>query len=1028
MTEAIRGDDVQVFESLLSAPEALARHEHVLITAEPGAGKSTLSSHIAWTLSRIWLRQESSLNAPLVEPVIPIRIRARTLVDQTGSWSSVLCQAARRSLGRSLIADPDPNLFAGRVHGARWLLMVDGLDEIADRDARMGVIRTIAQHTQAGSNYRFVVTSRPLPEAELSPLRGSHIGTYSMEPFAAAELRDFASKWFAAQYESNTEQARAATDRFLKETEDGRLHELVRNPLLATIAAVNATIDRSRPLPTSRLSLYQSFCEHLLTRGESVLAARTELNRLYRDDPERRSFHLWLDQHKWEILGVLGKCRLEGENSLSETALNWVLEHAEKNVLLPGWQTEVQEFIQGTGLLVPEEEDYRFLHHSFAEFMAAQSRAVEISPAFPEAEEWIRRAFKDDEQAYVMFVFCLWSERAECTADRIVDQLLTETRGGYDRFLLAGLLWAEGASLHGRNRVLILDHLEAIARNAEHDYSEKSFKLLGGLGEQSGALNRVKEIASSKLLDPMRRLYAVEAFSRAGDTQEAEDLLSSILDWIYGGIQRAAEVACSISEGAREAVRRRAWSIADGPDSNVFLLSYAASALECLGQTQEVAEIACRVVKDPIANPAELERATESWVKAVPTDASTVSQLISNRPIVDQRGRAVAAKVLEKLGESEAAARIAGEVLKSSTPDTVALTSAALTWIKVQGAEGRSEVRAVFAKSSADLGHDLDTPAELLQSIAQFLEEGEIETWAQDVLGEHPSRILHGGKVVSAWLAADGGAAVDKIMARIGRGHQLEAYSRAEAAESLHSVGARNEARELAELALRTPNLSRARYKQSCEVLTGVAGDGVASLLQRIWDESSGLGMNSAWLSGVLESFTEQEVDLDIPLMNATASHFARNLIDLGSANSGDVIIALEALGETEGRESFAYIAKTAITHPRISWVHKCDVARGLAALGETRYALEVWRHVISLPYPPQRGEVGLLMDIQDAGFAREASAWIRELIDDPGTYSPRRLLLRQMLAWLTAAEEARLESIELSSKSPNLPHSRLTN
>ncbi|MFB7086165.1 NACHT domain-containing protein [Streptomyces sp. NPDC056296] len=1001
-----RGESAQVLDAALPVPDALARHDHLLITGEPGAGKSTLSSHVAWTLARIWLRQESSLDAPVTEPVIPLRVAARTLVDRSGSWSSVLCRAAGRSLGRSLVTDPEPNLFAGRVQGARWLVLVDGLDEIADHDARTGVIRTIAQHARAGSDYRFVVTSRPLPESELAPLRGPLIGAYRIEPFRLAELRDFAGKWFTTQYQDDKERARAATDRFLKEIQDGRLRELVRNPLLATIAAVNATVDRSRPLPTSRLSLYQRFCEHLLTRGVSTAAFRSELNRRFHDDPERRSFHLWLDDHKQEVLGALGRCRVEGERSLSEAALRWVQEHAAERRLSAGWQTDVHEFLRGSGLLVPAEDDYRFLHHSFAEFMAAQSYVLEIPPDFPDVERWIRRASAGDERTLVMFLFCMWSERADCTADRITEQLLRGTRGGHERVMLAGMLLAEGVP-GGGNLTLILDRLEAVARNAAVDDCERALEVLGALGGRPSVLPRLKRLASSEILDPMLRLYAVEAFSRAGDEEVAEQLLGSVLGWIYGAFPRAAEVACSIGQGAREAVRRRAWAVAEGPRANPLLLARIAMALERLGLPQEVAKAARRVLADGKAEAAQIKEAAEAWIKALPAEAETVVRLTMDRPAADQQGRAAVAKVLEEAGEPEAAARVAGGVLGSGTPDSEALESAARTWIKVRGAAGVPAVMEAFENSSADLGHDLDTPSALLLSVAAFSEEAEIAAWAQEVLGEHRWGTYEGGSVVSAWLAVGGLAAAGEVMERTGRGHLLEGYARAEAAEAMLDAGARREAVELAECALRTPNLSKTRYKQSAGVLLKVEADRAAEKLEGIWREPVGIDMNSAWLHGVLVAFSEHEADA--PLLDAVACRFARELLDLGAADSGDVLLALETITELEGRGTVPYVVETAKAKARfeLNWPDLCHIAQGLAALGEQAAALELWRHAISLPFPPQHTDLLLLTAVQSAEVAKEAASWMRELIADPDTYPPRRLRLRQMLAWLAAADPA---------------------
>lgn len=1016
VTASGRGDGAQVLDSILPVPDALARHNHLLITGEPGAGKSTLSSHVAWTLSRIWLRQDSSLDAPTSEPVIPLRVAARTLVDQSGSWSAVLCQAARRSLGRSLVADPDPHLFAGRVQGARWLVMVDGLDEIADHDARSDVIHTIAQHARAGSDYRFVVTSRPLPEAELAPLRRPFIGAYDIEPFGAAELRDFAGKWFATQYEDDQERARAATDRFLKETQDGRLRELVRNPLLATIAAVNATVDPSRPLPTSRLSLYERFCSRLLTRGATAATVRSELNRRFRDDPERRAFHLWIDEKKHEVLGALGRCRVEGEASLSEAAWRWVQEHAGERCLPGGWQAEMREFLQGTGLLVPAEDDFRFLHHSFAEFVAAQSYAREISPNFPDVERWIRRALKGDERTFAMFVFCMWSERVGCAAEHITNQLMQGTRGGYERTLLAGLLLAEGVSVGDENRKLILDRLEAVARGADVDECGKALEALGALGGQASVLERIKRMAASEILDPVSRLYAVEAFSQAGDAGVAEQLLGSVLGGIYGALPKAAEVACLIGQGAREAVRRRAWGVVKGPPANAFLLARVAVALERLGYPQEVAEIARKVLENSEAKESNLKEAVEAWIKAIPADAALVSQLALDRPPVDQQGRAVIAKVLEEFGELEAAARLAGEVLGSGTPDTRALKSAAQIWIKVRGAAGVPIVMEAFANSSADLGHDLDAPSALLKTVAVFAKDAEIVDWAREVLGEHRWGAYEGGGVVSVWLAVGGSAVAGEIMERIARGRLLEGYARAEVAEAMFDAGARREAGELAECALRTPNLSKNRYERSASVLLKVDGDRAAGKLEDIWRESPGINVDSAWLHGV--SVASYDHEAEIPLMEGVACRFARELLDLDTVESDDVLLALEIIAELEGRKSIPYIvdmAKEKVEY-RLTWANFYNIARGLAAMGERASALELWRHAISLSIPPHHADLLLLTDIQASEATEEATGWMRELIADPSTYPPRRLRLRQMLAWLAAAEPPFTEDLAAAS------------
>ena len=145
----------------MSVWDALEQHSHLLVTGEPGAGKSTMSSHLARTLSRLWLRDDSAVDPPITEPVVPLRVSARSL-DTSGSWSAILAHAACRSFGSGLRQDADPSLFVGRVQGARWLVLVDGLDEIPDSQLRRDVIRSVLQHARPDSDYRFVLTTRTM--------------------------------------------------------------------------------------------------------------------------------------------------------------------------------------------------------------------------------------------------------------------------------------------------------------------------------------------------------------------------------------------------------------------------------------------------------------------------------------------------------------------------------------------------------------------------------------------------------------------------------------------------------------------------------------------------------------------------------------------------------------------------------------------------------------------------------------------------------------------------------------------------
>ncbi|MFH8597815.1 NACHT domain-containing protein [Streptomyces rimosus] len=998
-----RHDGTQRIETQLPVPKALTRHQHLLITGEPGAGKSTLSSHLAWSLSRIWLREETCLEAPVDEPLLPVRVAARTLLGEAGSWSAVLRQATCRSLGHSLIAEPPPDLFRGRVQGARWLVLVDGLDEVADRASRAEVIRMIALHARPDGDFRFVITSRPLPEGELAPLRGSSVGEYTMEPFGTEELKDFAGKWFAAQYKDRAS-ARAAAERFLENVDDGRLQELVHNPLLATIAAVNATVDPTAPLPTSRLSLYQRFFEHLLTRRDG---GKAELRRRYAAEPERLAMRLWLDGEKRRLLGALGQHRLEGEDSLFEATLAWVREHGSRHLDVEGWQTEVRDFLRDTGLLVQEQHDYRFLHHSFAEFFAARSYAERIEPDFPDLESWILRAFHEDERTLVMFVLCMWAEREMCGADRIADQLLTGTTGGHDRPLLAGLLLAEGIRFGEEHRRSLVERLRNIGCcTRDESVQEDAFATLGALGAEPDVLNRLKRMVRNPFLSSGQRLLAVEAFSRCGPADVTEELLEEVLDGVSGWLGKAARVAVTLGDRARELVRRRAWELAAEPAVNSWTWSRAAQALAQMEMREDAARLARRVLEDPSAGPNSLQRASEAWLTAVPGAAQELTETVLGWPLTDQFSHMAVGKALEKSDNVQAAARIALALLRSQATGSSTTEWAASVWAKAQGQKAYQEICTAFEHSRPDAGHYLWVPAHLQQALADLNHGRATIEWAHSLQWEGPWGTFGAGQVAKAWLTAGGMTAAMEIMERTSRGTTLAPRDRPIVAQALLDCGALEEAAEMAERALRTPFCARSGYEQATRVLLKAAGGDAAARLPEIWDSTPALADDPQWLQGVLRVLPLQANHF------ATACSLARQLVALPAGSGEDVLRGLRILLSLEGMAAGNYVVDTVLTHPWARWSQVCDIAAEFAAFGERETALRLWKHALGFPKPPQGCELTLLLDMQAAGLGAEAAAHIESLINSSIVHAPRRLRLRQLLAWLKAAGETEQEAL----------------
>jgi cellulose synthase operon protein C len=181
---------------------------------------------------------------------VPVRLTARELAARLDlPLSQALADSVRSEYGALLRHEVGAPLLAERVAGCRWLLLVDGLDEVAnsaERDRLVSVLSAWASDP-VGSSYRIVLTTRPIEGASLAPLQRAMAARYELQPFNEEALGRFAESWFA-------EEGRDTAHRFVRQVREAYLDELVRVPLLATIAAIILSSTRTARCPITSTS------------------------------------------------------------------------------------------------------------------------------------------------------------------------------------------------------------------------------------------------------------------------------------------------------------------------------------------------------------------------------------------------------------------------------------------------------------------------------------------------------------------------------------------------------------------------------------------------------------------------------------------------------------------------------------------------------------------------------------------------------------------------------------------------------
>jgi formylglycine-generating enzyme required for sulfatase activity len=340
----------------------------VLVLGDPGSGKSTLLKHFVLAVTDPAASPE---RLGLPGDVVPVLIELRKLKDPTAGLRAALGEA----VAQADISISDAAFAAKLIERDRLLVLIDGLDEIADAGQRSAVSRRLEDAVLQLPHSVFVVTSRYAGYKGESRLQGRFLELH-IRDLREKEVRKFIRDWYGAIEEQDAPDREPEVRRRRAEEGAGALagrifnpddlrtrslRDLATNPLLLQILCL---VHRSSNyLPESRAKLYQECAEVLLERwrrAKGLPVALTAAQALKLLQPlaywlhtqERKEVQLAeIRPHLAEPLHELGKSPAD-----AEPLLNAIRDQS--------------------GLLVSleagEQGAYAFLHLSFQEYLCAR--------------------------------------------------------------------------------------------------------------------------------------------------------------------------------------------------------------------------------------------------------------------------------------------------------------------------------------------------------------------------------------------------------------------------------------------------------------------------------------------------------------------------------------------------------------------------------------------------------------------------------------------------------------------------------
>ncbi len=337
---------------------------NLVILGPPGSGKTTLLKYTTLMLAA----RKPPAGAGKAMKKLPLLLFLRdhtAAIIQNPDYS--LSQAVKTRLAvweLEALADwLDDQLRKGRC-----LIMLDGLDEVADPNARRQVVDWVeGQMARYGRN-QFIITSRPFGYRS-NPLQDAT--ELEIRPFNSQQVQQFIRNWYLANELMSAQRddpgvrmaaQKGAEDLLWRLRQTPVLLDMAVNPLLLTMIA---TVHRYRSnLPGRRVELYAEIVEVFLGKWQQAKGMSYKLTPAQkRRVLETMAFHMMQQRQRDLPLAEAIK--------IIAAPLNRVMRFP------AGQQAQAaQDFLKmvenSSGLLVEREAGlYGFAHLTFQEYLAA---------------------------------------------------------------------------------------------------------------------------------------------------------------------------------------------------------------------------------------------------------------------------------------------------------------------------------------------------------------------------------------------------------------------------------------------------------------------------------------------------------------------------------------------------------------------------------------------------------------------------------------------------------------------------------
>lgn len=354
-------------QKVLTIADALAFTDDgapgVVILGGPGTGKTTLLKYLALTYAKGLHGERLERPRPLLPLFVTLREITETNRNQgLADYLAGVCEGVGCKVS--------PGFFDKKLRDGDCIILLDGLDEVADETQRSQVAKWIRTQCNVWGNNPFIVTCRVAGfQEEYLPKRFVRL---DIRDFDEKDIAQFARNWcvtvetmLSGDSDETRRKGEQAGEKLIRAIQSNdRVKELAVNPLMLSIIAL---VHRYRAtLPDRRVELYAECVEVLLGHWDKAKEMKVSIS------PGKalqvlQPLALWMHEQRQGA---------EGEQLAHRDEIKPVIAPHLVSIGLG----EVGEFLDSirdrSGLLVERGLDvFGFQHQTFQEYLSAREIA-----------------------------------------------------------------------------------------------------------------------------------------------------------------------------------------------------------------------------------------------------------------------------------------------------------------------------------------------------------------------------------------------------------------------------------------------------------------------------------------------------------------------------------------------------------------------------------------------------------------------------------------------------------------------------